>query len=90
MGAKTTPPATGSPLSLQVPQVTEPRTMTDLTCTAHLHGPTDLRPPFCRYKPGRLFGSLGTVFEMSVRCFPGVGLPERNPFPASLPLISLP
>lgn len=90
MGTKPPAQATGPTLSQQVPQVTEPTTMIDLTRTAHPHVPTNLCPTFALYEPGHLFSSLGTVFDMSVRCLPGVGLTEINSFPMSPPLISLP
>ena len=56
------------------PHVTDPKIMTDLTCTAHLHIPANLCPTFSLHKPGIIFSTLETVFETLVCCLPCVGL----------------
>lgn len=44
-------------------RVTDPKTMTDLTFTAHLHTSANLCSAFSLYKPGSPSGTLETVFE---------------------------
>jgi len=70
--------------------MTEPKTMIDLTFTAHLHVPADLCPTFSLYKPGSIFSTLETAFGSLVPSFPSVGLTEINSFLVSPPLLSLP
>ena len=62
----------------------------DLTFNAHLHVSTHLCPTFSLPKPGSIFDTLETVFELLVYCLPVVGLTEINPFLTYPPLVSLP
>ena len=54
-----------------------------------LPSPTCLWPAFSLFKPGSIFGTWKTVFEMLLHCLPGVGSTEINPFLVSPPFGSL-
>lgn len=90
MATETTPACRDDCPEPARPHVTDPKKMVHLTFTAHLHGPTDLCPSFSFYKPGKIFGTLETIFEILAHCLLGIGLTEINSFLVSQPLMSLP
>lgn len=84
MGTETTAQA----MTVLSPPVMDPKTMIDLTFTAHLQVPADLCPTFSLCKPGGIFSILETLFETLLHCLPGVGLTEINSFLVLLSLVS--
>lgn len=54
------------------------KTMTDLTGIAHLHGPTNLCPPFSLHKPSSIFSTLETAFAILVCCLLSLHLRDKS------------
>ena len=69
-----------------------PKTMINLTFTAHQHRPTELCPTLVLCKPGRwmYFQHFADSLKTLVSSLPGAGLTEINSFPVLPPIAPLP